>query len=323
MKKKILKKYFDILRMIKNDKKWYVKNPPKYSCLKCNYFTCSKKDFEKHCETKKHKVGQNDKKKSQKSPHDKIEKEKKIFKCDICNRVYKFQSGYSRHKIRCKGIERNNYEEAMKSQHEEMMAILKETNDVNNKLCEKILTLEAQNNIINTTINNNQKLNINVFLNNECKDAMNMSEFIDQIKLTCDDLMYTKNNGYIKGITNIFVKNLEEIEMKSRPIHCSDSKKQQFFIKNENKWEEDKEHQKLDKTIDSVAQKQISQIKEWEKGNPNWSNTEEGTQEYMQIIQSIMGGKDDNEREKNNKNIKINLTDPLLVDNDINGLITN
>ena len=310
--------------MIKNDKKWYVKNPPKFSCIKCNYFTSSKKDFEKHCDTKKHKMGQNDKKKSQKSLHENVEQEKKLFKCEICNRVYKFQSGYSRHKVRCKEIERNNYEEAMKTQHEEMMAILKETNDVNNKLCEKILTLEAQNNnIINTTINNNQKLNINVFLNNECKDAMNMSEFIDQIKLTGDDLMYTKNNGYIKGITNIFVKNLEEIEMKSRPIHCSDSKKQQFFIKNENKWEEDKQHKKLDKTIDSVAQKQISQIKEWEKDNPDWSNTEEGTQEYMQIIQSIMGGKDDNEREKNNKNIKINLTDPLLVDNDINGLIVN
>ena len=178
------------------------------------------------------------------------------------------------------------------------------------------MNLEKQTNIINTTIHNTNKVNLNVFLNTECKNAMNMSDFIDQLKLTCDDLMYTKDNGYIKGITNIFVKNLEEIDMTSRPIHCGDSKKQQFFIKNENKWEEDTEHDQLDSTIDSVAQKQISQIKEWEKANPNWAEKEEGTLEYMKIIQSIMGGRDNVEREKNKKNIKFNLADPLLLEND-------
>ena len=99
-----------------------------------------------------------------------------------------------------------------------------------------------------------------------------------------------------------------------RPIHCSNSKKQQFLIKNENRWEEDKEHEQLDSTIDSVAQKQIVQIKEWERANPDWASNEEGTLEYMRIIQSIMGGKDVSERERNKKNIKFNLVDPLLVE---------
>ena len=303
--------------MIKNDKKWYTKNPHNFYCDICDYKTYNKKDFEKHCNTMKHKRGQNDKKNPQKSQDHIIENTGRRFKCETCGREYKFQSGYSRHKLKCTPV----YNDSNNTAHSEMLTILKETTDTNARLCEKIMTLEQQNKIINTTINNNQKLNINLFLNTECKDAMNMSEFIEQIQLTCDDLMYTKNNGFIKGITNIFVKNLEEIDMTSRPIHCGDSKKQQFFIKNENKWEEDKKHDQLDQTIDSVAQKQISQIKAWEEQNPDWNTNEEGTLEYMQIIQSIMGGKDPVEQEKNKKNIKVGLSDTILVDNNQNLLL--
>ena len=299
--------------MIKNDKKWYAKNPQRFACHTCNYFTSNKKDFEKHCETIKHKRGQNGKKNPQKSPDDNSQNNERRFVCETCNRAYKYQSGYSRHKATCPGSVCST--SSLSSENErDVIAMLKETTDTNSRLCAKIMRLEQQTQVINTTIHNNQKVNLNVFLNTECKDAMNMSEFIDQLKLTCEDLLYTKDNGFAKGITNIFVKNLEEIDMTSRPIHCSNSKKQQFFIKNENRWEEDKEHERLDSTIDSVAQKQISQIKEWEKANPNWESNEEGTQEYMRIIQSIMGGKDPGERERNKRNIKINLTDPLLVE---------
>ena len=299
--------------MVKNGKKWYVKNPLRFSCTTCDYSTSNKKDFEKHCETIKHKRGQNGKKNPQKSPDDETQSPEKKFVCETCNRSYKYQSGYSRHKVKC--VERSPPVPALSGDNErDVIAMLKETTDTNSRLCAKIMRLEQQTRVINTTIHNNQKVNLNVFLNTQCKDAMNMSEFIDQLKLTCEDLMYTKDNGYIKGITNIFVKNLEEIDMNSRPIHCSNSKKQQFFIKNKNRWEEDVEHEQLDSTIDSVAQKQIIQIKDWEKANPNWESNEEGTQEYMRIIQSIMGGKDPNEREKNRRNIKINLVDPLLVE---------
>ena len=298
--------------MIKNDKKWYMKNPQKYICESCNYSTSNKKDYSKHCETMKHVRGQMVKKNPQKSPNDTPAKTGESFTCPYCSKSYKFQSGYSRHKGKCDKAPTGANIDSLKKHNDDMLSLLKETTDTNSKLCEKILNLEKRN-IINNTVNNNQKLNINVFLNTECKNAMNMSDFIESLTLTCDDLMYTKNNGFIEGITNIFVKNLEEIEVTSRPIHCGDSKRQQFFIKNENKWEEDKKHEKIDKTIDSVAQKQIHQIKEWEKEHPDWTQSDSDTQEYIQLIQSVMGGRNNEEREKNKKNIKIGLTDSLLV----------
>lgn len=303
--------------MIKNDKKWYKKNPQKYSCDTCNYFTSNKKDFAKHCETNKHIRGQMVKKNPQKSPDVTSSQIQCQFICPYCNKCYKFQSGYSRHKSKCSKapLDLNGDQTKFKSYNEEMLSLLKETTDTNSKLCEKILSLEKAN-VINNTVNNNQKLNINVFLNTECKDAMNMSDFINSLTLTCDDLMYTKNNGFIEGITNIFVKNLEEMAITTRPIHCGDSKRQQFFIKNENKWEEDKKHEKIDKTIDSVAQKQIQQIKEWEQKNPDWTKSDVGTHEYIELIQTVMSGKTEQEREHNKKNIKISLTDSLLVSDD-------
>ena len=298
--------------MVKTDKKWYMKNPQKYTCVPCDYSTCNKKDFAKHCETIKHVKGQMVKKNPQKSPNETSSENCFPFICPYCERSYKFQSGYSRHKSKCDKMPVNTNIDKLKKYNDDMLSLLKETTDTNSKLCEKILNLE-KGNIINNTVNNNQKLNINLFLNTECKDAMNMSDFINSLTLTCDDLMYTKNNGFIEGITNIFVKNLEEMAVTTRPIHCGDSKRQQFFIKNENKWEEDKKHEKIDKTIDSVAQKQIQQIKEWEKQNPDWTQSDVGTHEYIQLIQTVMSGKTGEERDKNKKNIKIGLTESLLV----------
>lgn len=303
--------------MVKTDKKWYTKNPQKYSCDTCNYYTSNKKDFAKHCETNKHIRGQMVKKNPQKSPDETPSQTTSQFMCPYCNKSYKFQSGYSRHKSKCVKAPPDTSSDhfKMKKYNDDMLTLLKETTDTNSKLCEKIMNLEKAN-VINNTVNNNQKLNINVFLNTECKDAMNMSDFIKSLTLTCDDLMYTKNNGFIEGITNIFVKNLEEMAVTTRPIHCGDSKRQQFFIKNENKWEEDKKHEKIDKTIDSVAQKQIQQIKEWEEQNPDWTQSDAGTQEYIELIQTVMCGKTEQEREQNKKNIKIGLTESLLVSDD-------
>jgi len=302
--------------MVKNDKKWYTKNPQKFTCTTCDYSTSNKKDFAKHCETIKHVRGEMVKKNPQKSPNDTSSQNSHPYSCPYCERSYKFQSGYSRHKAKCTSAPTDASVGKLKQYNDDMLSLLKETTDTNSKLCEKILSLERASVVNNNTVNNNQKLNINVFLNTECKDAMNMSDFISSLTLTCDDLMYTKNNGFIEGITNIFVKNLEEMAVTTRPIHCGDSKRQQFFIKNENRWEEDKKHDKIDETIDSVAQKQIQQIKEWETQNPDWAQTQDGTHEYVQLIQTVMNGKTQEEREKNKKNIKIGITDSLLVNED-------
>tara|TARA_Y100000592_G_C5416156_1_gene290727 strand:- start:7 stop:801 length:795 start_codon:yes stop_codon:yes gene_type:complete len=254
----------------------------------------------------------NDNKKSQKSPDEGSLEKNERFVCPHCNKSYKFKSGISRHRKTCM---QSNLDQitSLQKQNEDILNILKETTNKNAMLCEKIVNDNASK-VINATINNNQKVNFNVFLNTQCKDAMSINDFVNSLQLTFDDLIYTKNYGYVKGITNIFVKNLEDLDATSRPIQCSDQKKQQFYVKNENDWVEDSKHMKLNKTIDTVAKKQINKIKEWQENNPDWHSTEEGIEEYMKIIQTAMGGKDDSEREKNNNVIKTNLSEAVAID---------
>jgi|TARA_Y100000992_G_scaffold300831_1_gene270315 hypothetical protein len=290
----------------KHDTKWIQENKGNYkyySCSNCDYITCSKQKIEQHFNTFSHtnlslEEGIN------KLP---LEHMKKEFICEYCNKSYKYTSGLYRHSKKCikKPASENN---------PELIKLLIESTENNNKLCEKLVALEAKQqiiqNTINQTINNNQKLNINLFLNNECKNAMNIGDFIDKIQLTLEDLMYSKQHGYIKGITNIFVKNLEDLEPTERPIHSiEDKKKRQFYVKDATGWECDKKEVKIDLAVDSVTKKQINKIKEWEATRPDWNNSDQGIEDYMKMIQTIMGGSNHQEREQNKKLIKKELTE--------------
>lgn len=272
------------------------KNAKKFSCEKCN-FNCSKQsDWNRHINTRKHKMITNDNKKAQKNAE---------FKCE-CGKNYKHSSGLSRHKLVCVYTKNKNMEET-----NELFKMLKESTETNSKLAEKIKELENNHIINNTTINNNQKVNINVFLNEDCKYAINLTDFISQIQPSIDDLMYTKTNGYIKGITNIFNKNLDEYSENNRPIHSIQDK--YYYVKEGNVWEEDSNGDKLDQSIDSVAKKQINKIKEWQNNNPDWNTTDKGISDYMQIIQNVMGGITESEREKNRNLIKKELTENIDI----------
>ena len=127
-------------------------------------------------------------------------------------------------------------------------------------------TIIEQNNTINKLISsvhnkpnvtNMQSVQINLFLNQECRNAMNFQDFIDSLSLSIEDLQYTSDHGYAKGITNIFVKNLKDLNPVDRPIHCSNENKLEFYVKDENKWEHDRNNSKLDKGIDTISHKQI------------------------------------------------------------------
>ena len=139
----------------------------------------------------------------------------------------------------------------------QMMEKMIEAQGETNKCFHKTL-----DNMIGKVGNNtyNNKMSINVYLNEHCKDAMNLTDFVDKLKVSLEDLMYTKDHGYVKGISNIFVKQLQDMKPTERPIHCSDKKRMQFYVKEENKWEKDDEHAKLDKSIADVTLKQIKKI---------------------------------------------------------------
>ena len=229
------------------------------------------------------------------------------FVCE-CGKSYKYASGLSKHKTKCKHLQcvnenletteiipTNNVERLLKNIMLDNKSILEE----NKVLREEIKNLKLGNTMINSN-NNNNHFNINMFLNEKCKNAMNLEDFVEKIKLTLEDLKFTKDNGYAKGISNIFIKNLNDMDVTERPIHCSDQKRLQFYVKNDNEWTKDKNNEKIDNTIEKVSRKQIKSIQEWVEANPDYTESDAKMEEYFTLVRSITQPNDD----KNLKNIK-------------------
>ena len=268
------------------------KYAPKFRCDACDY-ECSRKFlWEQHCATQKHKRQQ------QATP--KVET-KEIHVCDRCGRSYKQRSGLWRHKKKCEGAGDDNREEVQVQQLEAENTELKE-------LMHKMLTgldkdarmkdqmmdqLKEQSKIIQDMIprlgnNNNNRFNINVFLNEHCRDAINMSEFIESLQIQLEDLHYTKTNGLIEGVSSIFVNGLKQLDTYKRPIHCTDMKRETLYIKDNDEWDRENGKEKLRVAISDVANKQRKAITDWEAQNPNWESSEKGKEEYIHLVRSVM-----------------------------------
>jgi hypothetical protein len=346
----------------KHGTKWYMtfnNHDCLIECNDCDYLSCDFDDSIKHFDNFSH--IKKTPKKPQKNPKNynenkaktvhithenvvndySINNENRIV-CSKCMKSYKYKSGFYRHRKRCYNsseiieddfnsnntinkLEKYNYDKTTMI----LINAIMQSTETNSKLCERINALEntvsSSNKVVNNTITNNinkQEFNINVFLNQECKNAMNLKDFLQNIQLNIEDLYYTANNGFIKGITNIFIKNLEEMALNERPIHSiQDNTNHQFYIKNENKWEFDKEDNKIDQSIDCLTKRQINKIKDWESQHPNWEDTDLGIKEYMHIVQTIMGGGNENERQQNKELIKKEIVNRVKLDT--NSIVTN
>jgi hypothetical protein len=245
------------------------------------------------------------------------------FTCE-CGKSYKHASSLSKHKLKCKPsfnmeedsddtieiIPNNNVEVLLK-------AILKENQNIaheNKVLRDKISNLEM--NVTNITNNNtnNHQFNINMFLNEKCKNAMNLEDFIEKIKFSLEDLNYTKENGYAKGLSNIFIKNLNDMDITERPIHCSDQKRLQFYIKEEDQWSKDKNNEKLDNTIAKVSKIQMQNLEKWRIANPDYLESESKLNHYYQLVRNLTQPND----EKNLKCIKKRVGENVKLEKNIN-----
>ena len=283
----------------KSQKKYGKKNK-KFYCDICDYYTSNKKDFSKHVKTLKHKNKQNG---NSKVPN--VE-----FKCILCKKVYKYKSGLSRHRKKCKMTNNENVEtgeisyhlsqndEVQKKSNEdsvmanailklveqngEMMKCMKEQNAEMMK-CMKEQSIVNQNN----TTNN---ISINFFLNEQCKNAMNLTDFINQLQVSLEDLQYSKNNGFIEGVTNIFTKQLQDLKPTERPIHCSDKKRLQFYVKDNDTWQKDENNTKIDETIYNIKMAQTKKLTEWEKLHPDYMQDPTLSQEWGDILNSCTEG---------------------------------
>jgi len=297
-----------------------------YECIKCHYKCKGLFLWKQHINTAKHK----DKKKIIRP-----------IVCLKCKKVYKQRSGLWRHRKICDGIsshdnsnenetENTNIEE-LNNENNNKNTNIEELNNENNltqlqeikELRELMKTLlvnltkdsevkehmfeqiKQQNKIISDMVPKigNNSFNINVFLNERCRDALNMSDFIKSLHIETCDLSYTKDNGLVEGISSVLLNGLKQLDKYHRPIHCTDMKRETLYIKENDEWDSENCKQLLKTAINDIAHKKRKALINWEKENPRWSETEKGKEEYIKLVKSLMSdltcGTDENKIIKN------------------------
>ena len=287
------------------------KNPTLFSCLVCDYKSQHKNDYQRHLLTRKHKILTNTNKKTQKTQDD------KSFQC-VCGYSYKFASSLCYHKKKCpSALGKCTEEECNPLPVTTGAPII--SNDVviklieqNEKLQEQLISLSREKSIVNNIVNNTNNFNLNLFLNEKCKDALNISDFIESLKITLDDLAFSKNKGLVEGITNVMIKGLRQLDIYKRPIHCTDAKRDTVYIKDCEKWEKDDNHEKMKDTIVKIANKERNSICKWVEKNPNWFDTEEMQIEYLTMVRNVCEPIEN--YEKNERKIIRNVTREVILD---------
>ena len=302
---------------------------PNFVCEMCD-FKCSKEsNYKIHIETNKHKMVIN-------GNHKMPTNEPKIFSC-ICGNIYKYRPGLARHKRICVAVKtlKPNYvtnednndtindvvletkikEKIDSATDKELKDLVKDLIKQNSELMKTINSIipkignTTNNNTNNNTTNN---FNLNVFLNEQCKDALNISEFVDSLKITFEDLLYSKKNGLVEGISNVMIRGLKELDIYKRPIHCTDRKRETMYIKDHEKWEKDETHEIMRNTIEKIADKERTALQLWTEENPDWIETERKQMEYLTMLRNISEPIED--EEKNGRKIIRAVSREVIVD---------
>jgi hypothetical protein len=304
------------------------KNAKKFQCENCDFVCFKKSNYDKHLLTSKH---QNTDKILTNTDAENAENAvvTNIFICE-CGNNYKHRQSLFNHKKKCQILNINNEEintEDLNNQitPELIMSVLQQNKELQKMLIEQGKTIvELSKNSSNTNISNNninshnKTFNLQFFLNETCKDAMNIMDFVDSIKLQLCDLESVGKLGFVEGISKIIVSNLNSLDETKRPVHCTDSKREVMYVKDEDKWEKENEtKQKMRKVIKHVTHKNSKLFKDFktkypgcEKSDSRYSTT------YDKLIIEAMGGKGDNDLEKEDKIIK-NIAKNVTIDKSV------
>ena len=285
------------------------KNENIFSCDFCHFNTCKKTDFNRHLLTIKHK--------SNTLATADNTKNEIIYTCDCCNKKFKDRSGLWRHKKKCFANVDIEYKPSEPTEKELILMLIKQ----NTQLIEQNASLVkngvnnsySHNN--NNNNSNNKTFNLQVFLNETCKDAMNITDFVNSIQLQLSDLEKVSEIGYTQGISNIIINNLNELDVTQRPVHCADKKREVIYIKDEDKWEKDNEDKlKMRKAIRRVADKNSDLLKKFQELHPDCMqyHSKYGDK-YNKMMYEAYGGKGDNYTEKENKIIR-NIAKNVVID---------
>jgi len=254
-------------------------------CSVCDYTTSRKSSYDKHVLTSKH-------------------KNKGIINISLTESCEKSEKCWS---------EESDDDEDKKSDElaELVKYLMKENSEMKNMMMEQsqlmmeVIKGGTMQNSHNTTNSHNKAFNLQFFLNETCKDAMNITDFVESIKLQLSDLEKVGELGYVEGISNIIVKNLKDLDVTQRPVHCTDKKRETMYVKDENTWEKDEEQKKMHKLVRKVADKNARMLPKFKEAHPDClKSSSRYSDQYNKIIMEAMGGRGDNDFEKEEKIIK-------------------
>ena len=288
-----------------------------FQCEICDVVCSRKCDMNRHKTTTKHKM--NDKMITNDDAKTKKASEEYICKC---GKKYKYRQGIWKHKQLC--IAYNNLDNKLDNNLDNkysnnnvcdkdlIMLLIKENSELKSMMMEVIKN--GTNNNINTN-SHNKTFNLNVFLNETCKNAMNITEFADSVKLQLSDLENMGNVGFVNGISDIIIKNLKQLDITERPVHCTDVKRDVVYVKDENIWEkENQSNDKLRKVVKAVAHKNTKMLRFFKEKYPDCGKSEsKKSEQYNKLVIEAMGGKGDNNLEKEDKIIK-KITREVVID---------
>jgi len=294
------------------DNAFLAKTSEPFYCQHCDYSTCRKYNYTLHIESTKHKNNV-----SNNGNNAFLAKNSKTYICNNCKKTYNDRAGLWRHKKKC-----GNHDDNMDDKKEmEKNAINSDKNDKlieyllnENKEIKELILEIVKNGITNTNTNttnshnitnsHNKAFNLNFFLNETCKNAMNLTDFVDSIKVQLSDFIHMGDVGFVEGISNIIVKSLNSLDETVRPIHCTDQKRETFYLKDQNIWEKDDEDKKrLKQLIKNVSYKNEKLMKMFKETYPDYNDSESHrSDQYSKILIEAMDCKEEN-RDKIIRNI--------------------
>lgn len=319
---------------------------PKYTCNKCSFISGNKHDFERHCLTRRHVI--------RTESNEENSKNSNSYSCSVCSKEYQSKSGLWSHKKKCVFMEKppeiqpentiihtetgslitikvedlkDILQSLIETTNKSLTSVVETNNKHNaetqNKFMEMITASQAlitggtnnsHNNITNSN-NNNKTFNLQFFLNETCKNAMNVSEFVENIKIDFNDVENIGNTGYVKGITDIIVKNLHSLGITERPFHCTDTKRETIYIKDNNEWNKDTEEKtKFKAVLNDIANKNWKVTKDWTQTHPNVRVLDsEDNKMYMKLFEHIVCVKEENNPKYHEKVIK-NMVNSIKLD---------
>jgi hypothetical protein len=287
------------------------KNINKFVCKFCD-FSCSKKgDWSRHLLTGKHKN------RELSNACDAGSDKKNIYLCNLCEKKYKSRNGLWCHKKNCNNVHKTEEIESEEDELNDKQLMLMLINQ-NKELMEIVKNGTHNTNNIHTN-SHNKTFNLNMFLNETCKNAMNISDFVKSIQLQLSDLEDVGELGYVNGISNIIIKNLKELDITQRPIHCTDAKREILYVKDHDKWEKENDNrEKMVGFVKNVANKNIKMLNEFKNNYPDCVKRESRySDHYNKLVIEAMGGSDSNNYEEKHEKIIKKISKEVTIDKEL------